>query len=137
MEKKYRIGIVASRFNGEYVDGLVDSAVQVLEDHTVLVRRVPGAFEIPLAVQRLLETHEADAVLTFGLIWQGETPHADLIGKEVTRALMDLSLEYDTPVLHAVLMVRTEDQAKARCLGTDLNRGRETAEAALSMLEEN
>lgn len=137
MEKKFSIGIVASRFNGEYVDGLVDSAVQTLEDHALTIRRVPGAFEIPLAVQRLLEAHEVDAVLTFGLIWQGETQHADLIGREVTRALMDLSLEYDIPVLHEVLMVKTEEQAQARCFGKDLNRGREAAEAALSMLEEN
>lgn len=137
MEKKFSIGIVASRFNSEYVDGLVDSAIQVLEDHAVTVRRVPGAFEIPLAVQRLLEAHEVDAVLTFGLIWEGETKHADLIGREVTRALLDLSLEYDVPVLHEVLMVKTEEQAKARCFGKELNRGREAAEAALSMLEEN
>lgn len=137
MDKKFSIGIVASRFNAEYVDGLVDSAVQVLEDHALTIRRVPGAFEIPLAVQRLLEAHEVDAVLTFGLIWQGETQHADLIGREVTRALMDLSLEYDIPVLHQVLMVKTEEQARARCFGRDLNRGREAAEAALSLLEEN
>jgi len=137
MDKKFSIGIVASRFNQEYVDGLIASAEQILQGHWLTIRRVPGAFEIPLAVQRLLESHEVDAVLAFGLIWEGETKHADLIGSEVTRALLDLSLKYNTPVLHEVLMVKTEEQAKARCFGTELNRGKEAAEAALSILEGN
>jgi 6,7-dimethyl-8-ribityllumazine synthase len=73
-------------------------------------------------------------VIALGLIWQGRTRHAEEILHAVTDALMRISLETDVPVLHEVLAVRTEAEARARCLGKKLNRGREAAEAALSLL---
>jgi 6,7-dimethyl-8-ribityllumazine synthase len=68
------------------------------------------------------------------VIWQGRTRHASEILRAVSDALMRISLETDVPVLHEVLAVKTEAEARARCQGTKLNRGREAAEAALSLL---
>lgn len=137
MRKNHRIAIVASRFNEEYVNGLLDSALAVLKGHTIDIVRVPGAFEIPLAVQRVVHRHKPQAVIALGVIWQGKTAHADLIGTCVTDALMRLGLELDTPVVHQVLMVKNDKDAKARCFGKKLNRGREAGEAVLSLLEDD
>lgn len=132
----YKIAIVASRYNAEFVDGLIANAKASLPGHKVTVHRVPGAFEIPLAVQRVLKRKKPDAVLAFGLIWQGKTAHADLIAGAVTQSLMQLGLDHDTPVLHGVLVVDDEAQARARCLGKKLNRGVELAKHAVEMLKE-
>ena len=99
------------------------------------VHRVPGSFEIPLAVQALAESGAAEAIFAFGLIWEGETSHADLIATAVTRALLDLSLRFHLPVLHEVIVVQTEEQARERCLAATLNRGTEAARAAVRMIQ--
>ena len=131
--KKKIVGIVASRFNEEYVDAMLKSAVARLKPQVdVVVCRVPGAFEIPLAVKRMTETHEVEAIIALGLIWQGETMHAELLAHTVTHALMQVSLDQDTPVIHQVLTIKTEAEARTRCMGKKLNRGREAAEAALA-----
>jgi 6,7-dimethyl-8-ribityllumazine synthase len=103
-----------------------------LSGHRVTVVRVPGAFEIPLAVQRLARKR-VDAVIALGVIWQGGTDHADLIARECARACMEIALREDVPVIFEVLTVRTEAQARARCLGRKLNRGAEAARTALEM----
>lgn len=114
---------------------MVAAAERELVGHTINVFHVPGAFEIPLAVQRAARTKKYDAVLAFGLIWQGQTQHAQEILRACTDALMRIGLENDLPVLHEVLSVRTAAEAKARCLGTRMNRGTEAARAALALLE--
>jgi 6,7-dimethyl-8-ribityllumazine synthase len=131
---KTSIGIAASLFNKEYVDGLIDAALLHLKGYAVDVVRVPGSFELPLASQRLLRRKDIRAVIAFGVIWQGQTAHADLIGQTVTQSLMDLMLEHDKPVIHQVLMVKSEAQAKARCFGRTLNRGTEAAHAVKHLL---
>ncbi|MEM6821131.1 MAG: 6,7-dimethyl-8-ribityllumazine synthase [Verrucomicrobiota bacterium] len=133
--KKHHIGIVAAEFNGEFVDGLIASAKIVLKSHEVSVVRVPGSYELPLVVKRMLENSAIEAVIAFGVIWQGKTAHADIIANDVSRSLMDLMLKFDKPVIQQVLTVQNEKQAKARCFGKKLNRGREGAEAALAMLD--
>ncbi|MCC6353530.1 MAG: 6,7-dimethyl-8-ribityllumazine synthase [Verrucomicrobiae bacterium] len=128
-----RFGIVCSRFNGRYTDALLASAEAALRGHEVVSVRVPGSFEIPLALDRLARRGGFDALIALGLIWQGQTDHAALIASECARACMDLAIRRDVPVIFEVLTVRTEAQAKARCLGKRLNRGREAAETALAM----
>jgi 6,7-dimethyl-8-ribityllumazine synthase len=134
-----RFAVVASRYNAEFVDALVEGArselAAIAPGSPVNVHRVPGSFEIPLAVQTLAEIGAADAILAFGLLWEGETRHADLIATSVTKALLDLSLRFRLPVLHEVLVVNTEKQARARCQGTELSRGVEAARAAVRMLQ--
>jgi 6,7-dimethyl-8-ribityllumazine synthase len=128
---KSRFALVVSEYNREYTDALLDSAEKALAGHPLKVVRVPGAYEIPLQVQRLARTKSYGAVIALGVIWQGRTEHAREILRAVTDALMRISLETDVPVLHHVLAVRTEAEARARCFGHKLNRGREAAEAAL------
>ena len=129
--KKGRFTIVVANYHRKYADGMVGAAKRVLAGHRVEEVRVPGTFEVPLVVKRALRK-KPDAVLALGLVWQGETPHAGLILKSATDALMRMMLKSDVPVLHHLVGVKTEAQARARCLGK-LNRGREAAQAALRM----
>ena len=130
---KFRFALVASQFNREYTDALLTSAHDALKGHDVTVARVPGAFEIPLQVQRLAKTKRYAAVLALGVVWQGRTAHAQEILRAVTDALMRISLENDVPVIHQVLAVASEAEARARCMGVKLNRGIEGAQAALAL----
>ena len=131
---KSRFALVVSIFNREYTDALLASAQAALKGHELKVVRVPGAYEIPLQVQRLARTKRYAAIIALGVVWQGKTLHAQEILRAVTDALMRISLETDVPVLHEVLAVTTEAEARARCMGTKLNRGREAAEAALALV---
>jgi len=126
--------LVVSEYNRAYTDALLASAQSALSGHELKIVRVPGAYEIPLQVQRLARTKKYAAVLALGLIWQGRTLHAQEILRAVTDALMRISLETDVPVLHEVLAIKSEAEARARCMGNKLNRGREAAEAALSLV---
>jgi 6,7-dimethyl-8-ribityllumazine synthase len=130
---KFRFALVASVFNREYTDALVNSAHEALKGHDVTIVRVPGAYEIPLQVQRLARTKRYAAVLAYGVVWQGKTLHAQEILRAVTDALMRISLENDVPVIHQVLAVSNEAEARARCMGVKLNRGIEGAQAALAL----
>jgi 6,7-dimethyl-8-ribityllumazine synthase len=130
---KFRFGLVASVFNREYTDALLSSAQAALKGHELKIVRCPGAFEIPLQVQRLARTKKFDAVLAFGVVWQGKTLHAQEILRAATDALMRISLETDTPVINQILAVASESEAKARSMGSKLNRGREGAQAALAV----
>ena len=131
--------MLASIYNSEFVDGLVAATREELAiiapGSAVEVHRVPGSFEIPLGVQAVGERGNVDAIFAFGLLWQGETSHADLIASAVTNALLDLSLRLMVPVLHEVIVAQTEEQARERCLGTKINRGTEAARAAVRMLQ--
>jgi 6,7-dimethyl-8-ribityllumazine synthase len=134
-----RFAVVASRYNAEFVDALVANTQTELAiiapGSPVEVHRVPGSFEIPLAVQELAGRGNVDAILAFGLLWAGETIHASLIATAVTEALLNLSLRFHLPVLHEVLVVKTKQQARARCKSAKLNRGVEAARAAVRMLQ--
>jgi 6,7-dimethyl-8-ribityllumazine synthase len=129
--KKGKFIIVVADYHQKYTDGMVKAARMVLQGHKVEEVRVPGTFEVPLAVKRALR-EKPDAVLALGLVWQGETAHAELILKSATEALMRMMLETDIPILHHLVGVKTAKQAKDRCLGK-LNRGKESAKAALRM----
>ena len=129
--------IVASQYNNTYVQPLVDFATAEINElepgANVSVVRVPGSFEIPLAVKLVALQKKFDVILALGVVLQGETAHAELIAKSVTGALMNLALEFSVPVIHEVLFLKNEEQAKARCLGAEFNRGIEAARAAVSI----
>jgi len=120
------------------VDGLVRFATDELSiiapQAKVSVIRVPGSYEIPIAVQAVAKNQRPDAILAFGLIFDGETLHASLIATAVTQALSNVSLNASVPVLHEVLVVKNEEQAKARCLSPEINRGTEAARAAVRIV---
>lgn len=130
---KFRFALVVSIFNREYTDALLASAQAALKGHELKIVRVPGAFEIPLQVQRMARTKKYAAVIALGVVWQGKTFHAQEILRASTDALMRISLETDVPVVHQVLAVSNEAEAKARCMGKKLNRGSEAAQVALSL----
>lgn len=131
-----RIAIVASEYNRRHVDGLLDGARRMLEEAgaEVEVYRVPGAFEIPVAVECLATgPGRWSAIICLGVIIRGETAHADLVGTAVTNALMGQSVRYRVPVVHEVLLVANVAQADARCLDARHHRGAEAARTALVM----
>jgi 6,7-dimethyl-8-ribityllumazine synthase len=133
--------IVASRYNARYVDAMVQAAKTELQHALSGVRvfRVPGAYEIPLVAKRLARAvHEEpqfafSAIICLGVILRGETVHAAHIGEAVSRALMEIQLAHEIPVIHEVLLLENEAQAEARCLDPKHNRGAEAAQTALAM----
>ena len=133
------LGIVSSQYNLEFTKGLVEHAtaeLRVLVPGAALQHiEVPGAFEIPLAVQELAARGGFDAIIALGVIIEGETEHAALIAAAVTNALMESSLKLRIPVVHEVLHVRDAEQARKRCLDESLNRGTEAARVAVRMLQ--
>lgn len=135
--ERCHIAIVASRYNLEFVDALLDGARDEIQavapNTTIAVYRVPGAFEIPVTVEKVLRSTEPDAVIALGVIIRGETEHGDLVGASVTDALQGLSVSHCVPVIHEVLLVSSEEQAEARCFGEEINRGVEAARTAVTM----
>lgn len=129
-----RIGIVCSTFNEPYVGSLLKHCLLGLAGQTCDVIRVPGSYEIPLQVQRMAKSKKYGAVIALGIIWTGKTAHASEILRAVTDSLMRISLETNVPVIHQVLSISNEKEAKKRTTGKKLNRGKEAAEAALSIL---
>ncbi len=129
--------LVASQFNPEYVDGLVAHCSDELEALSpashVVVHRVPGAFEIPLVVREIASKGGVDAIIALGVIIQGKTAHANYLGQTVTQALQNISLRFGIPVIHAVLSLKNEEQARQRCLEEKINRGTEAARVAFEM----
>jgi len=129
--------IVASRFNAQYVDGLIDHVgeeLRALAPHSaVLLHRVPGSFEIPVVAREVAIRNKADAIIACGVILQGETNHAQNLSRSVTDALQRIAIEHGVPVINAVLSFDNESQARARCLENKINRGTEAARAAVEI----
>lgn len=132
-----RFAIVASRYNAKYVDAMLHAAKAELRQagvKHVRIVRVPGAFEIPAAAAQLSTLDpRPSAILCLGVIFQGQTSHAQHIGWGVTHALAQIQIQHKLPVIHAVFVFEKEDHAKVRCLGCKHNRGREAAQTALAM----
>lgn len=139
--------IVASQFNRRYVDAMVRAAQAELKRagaKHISVVRVPGAYEIPVVVARLARDASArnveaanrgglSAIICLGVILRGETVHAAHIGEAVSRALMEIAVRQELPVIHEVLLLENEEQARVRCLSKTNNRGAEAAQTALQM----
>jgi 6,7-dimethyl-8-ribityllumazine synthase len=135
-----RFAIVASLYNGRYVDAMLHAAEKTLSAAgavEVKVIRVPGAYEIPVVAAELCGGGgaEYDAVICLGVILRGETTHAQHIGEAVTFGLTQVQVATRVPVIHEVLLLENEAQAKVRCLGKQHNRGTEAAQTALQMAQ--
>ena len=139
MGAKVRICIVASKYNEEFTDALVENAIdelgEIMPQSRVDLIRVPGAFEIPVTIANVLNRETPVCIIALGLIIRGATAHADLVAESVTSSLQSMAVNYRVPIIHEVLLVDDEKQAYARCVGAALNRGREAARAAASMID--
>ena len=137
--KDATIGIVASEYNSSIVDRLLSSCTAKLvaagiKKDSITIAHVPGAFEIPVAVQRLLVAGKCDAVIALGAIIRGETPHFEYIARECSHGLARLAIKHDVPVIFGVLTVDNIDQAMDRSGDEESNKGGEAAQAAIQMI---
>lgn len=135
-----KIAIVATRWNDDIVDRLVDGAIDVLTDcdvdeSDITVVKVPGAFEIALAVDQLADSGDYDGIVAAGAVIRGETAHFDYIAGECARGLSASILEYGIPVGFGVITADNAEQADARAQpDEDHNKGAEAASAVVEMI---
>ncbi len=129
--------IVASRYNAKFVDSMLKAAREELASAgatDIRIYRVPGAYEVPIAAKTLAASPAPpSAIICLGVILRGETVHAAHIGEAVSRSLMEIQLEHQVPVIHEVLLLENQEQARVRCLSPEHNRGREAAQTAVAM----
>ena len=124
-----RIGIVQARFNEDVCHGLRSACLAELkqlgvQDDDVLLVTVPGALEIPLALQKMAESAQFDALIALGAVIRGETYHFELVANESGRGISNIGKEFGMPVANAVLTTEDDEQAEARMSekGTDAAR---------------
>jgi len=144
--KKYRIAIIASKFNQSVTDGLVRGAYAALtkknvNEKNIKIYFVPGAFEIPLALKKICNSKSGkkfDGVITLGCVIKGETAHFEYISNTVSNSIQQISLQYHMPVGFGVLTCYTAGQAFERSVSklptADNNKGYESALAVLEMI---
>ena len=125
-----RLGIVASRFNEEIAAGLLEQARAAARQLGVepVVLSVPGALEIPLALQWMAQSGRFDALVAIGAVIRGDTHHFEVVANESARGVMDVALEFGLPIANGILTTDDEAQAKAR-----LAKGAEAVQVALEM----
>jgi 6,7-dimethyl-8-ribityllumazine synthase len=137
--KEKKVGIVVAQWNNDITSKLASGAKKALvkagiKKDNILIHPVPGAFELTLGAQLLIEMAAVDAVVCIGCLIKGETPHFHYISETVTMHISQLAMRYTRPVSFGVLTVDTHDQAKERAGGKLGNKGEEAAQAALTML---
>lgn len=135
-----RVAIVTAEWNSHINEAMAASAIKVLEAHgldpedDVEVLRVPGAVELTFGASQVIEASLFDAVIVFGTVIRGGTPHFDYVCQSVTQGITALNADCDTPVIFGVLTVDNEKDAIDRIDGTVGDKGAECAEAALKMI---
>lgn len=133
------IAIVVSRWNSQITENLLKGALAALErqgvsDDNISVYRVPGAFELPLAAQKVGEDTDVDAVIALGCVIRGDTPHFDYVCNECTRGIGQVGLELSLPIGFGLLTCDDLAQAEARSGDNRENKGEEAALTVLEMI---
>lgn len=137
---KMRLGIVVCEWNNNITDVLLEGALNTLKSNgvdeaNILVKRVPGSFELIYGCSQMLKQSTVDAVIAIGCVIKGDTPHFDYICSATTQGLTTLNTLYDKPVIFGVLTVNTLDQALERTGGNLGNKGDEFAVTAIKMID--
>ena len=135
----FKVGIVVSEWNDSITLNLLEGAKKALLDNgvveeNILIRFVPGAFELPLGAQFLLDNTDVDGVIAIGVVIQGETRHFDFVCQGATQGIMHVNLEYNSPVSFCLLTDNTIQQSIDRSGGKHGNKGTECAIACLKMI---
>ncbi|TWU42335.1 6,7-dimethyl-8-ribityllumazine synthase [Novipirellula artificiosorum] len=136
---KGRIAIIASRYNPAICDSLVKAAVATLceagvDSQSIVVVRVPGAWELPLVARKMIDKAKVIGVVTLGCVIKGETTHDEHINRAVSLSLMQLSIETRIPIGFGLLTCNTVEQALQRSGGNVGNKGEEAAGAVIEIL---
>ena len=134
-----KFGIVVASWNEKITGALLEGAVSTLQKHSakeenILVKWVPGSFELTLGAQYFAEYSDVDAIIVLGCVIQGETRHFDFICQGVTQGITDLNLKYNKPFIFGLLTTDTQQQAEDRAGGKHGNKGDEAAITAIQML---
>lgn len=137
--KTFKFGIVMSEWNFEITNALKEGAVKTLTQYgalpeNIMVKMVPGSFELTLGAQYLAEFSDVDAVICLGCVIQGETRHFDFICDAVAKGVTDLNIKYNIPFIFGVLTPDNQQQAADRAGGKHGNKGDEAAITAIKML---
>ena len=134
-----RFGVIVAEWNREITFALAQGAVNTLKKHgatdeNILIKYVPGSFELPLGGQYFAEMENVDAIILLGCVIQGETRHFDFICQGVTQGTVDLNLKYNKPFIFGVLTTENQQQALDRAGGKHGNKGDEAAITAIKMV---
>ncbi len=135
-----KVTLVVSRFNSFLVESLVEGALDTLnrvgqvKEENITIVRVPGAYELPVAAQRIAKKGETDAIIALGAVIRGGTPHFDFVAGESNKGLAQVALQYDIPVAFGVLTTDSIEQAIERAGTKAGNKGGEAALGALEMI---
>lgn len=137
--KGHTFGIIVSRFNSFITERLLEGAIDAIVRHggsdtDIHVARVPGAYEIPLAAQKMAATGRFDAVICLGAVIRGSTPHFDYVASEVSKGVASVSLESGVPVTFGVLTTDTIEQAVERAGTKAGNKGFDSAMTAIETI---
>lgn len=134
----FHFAIVAAEWNSEITDALLEGAYETLMSHgaqekNIIVKRVPGTFELTAGTQFMAENTSVDAIISLGCVVQGDTPHFDYICQGVTQGITQLTVQYNIPIVFGVLTTNTMEQAQERAGGKHGNKGVEAAITAIKM----
>lgn len=133
----FRFGIVAARFNEEYVGGLLDGALVALETagvkrEAIVVERVPGSNELPVAAKWMAESGSFDAVVALGVVIAGGTRHYEMVSDSANYGLQEVAITTGVPVVAGLIVGDNEEQVRERCVGR-IPKGKEFGQCALEM----
>jgi 6,7-dimethyl-8-ribityllumazine synthase len=131
----FSIGIVMSEFNPHVGEALVKACHQELlnlgvKDERIVLAKVPGALESPLALKKMAQTKKFDALIAMGAVIRGETFHFEVVANHSAKSIMDVQLEFSMPIVNAILTTENDEQAMERALV----KGKEAAQVAIQMI---
>ena len=137
--KDLKIAVIQARFNQNITDNLTKGAIKALKKTGILeqdikIIKVPGSFEIPLACQKIAKEKVFDGIITIGAVIKGETAHFDYISQATTNGIMQVILHQNIPITFGIITTYNLDQAKARALNDETNKGYESAMALVEVI---